>query len=75
MTRTARSWSPDSTLPCHWRATLISRRCERYRTDQVSDQVKAHISPAHFEAINPYGTLIFDIAGVLKRSRRPLRRL
>ncbi len=39
---------------------------------QVSDQVKAHISPAHFEAINPYGTLIFDIAGVLKRSRRPL---
>jgi len=33
------------------------------------------MSFAHFEAINPYGTLIFDIASVLKRSRRPLRRL
>ena len=35
----------------------------------------AHLSPAHFEAINPYGTLSFDVAGVLKRSRRPLRSL
>ena len=42
---------------------------------QVSDQVKAHMSPAHVEAINPYEAVIFDIAGVLKRSRRPLRRL
>lgn len=41
---------------------------------EVTDEAKAHMSPAHFEAINPYGTLIFDIAGVLKRSRRPLRR-
>lgn len=40
----------------------------------VSGQAKAHMSPAHFEAINPYGTLTFDIAGVLRRSRRPLRR-
>jgi hypothetical protein len=29
--------------------------------------------PAHFEAINPCGTLTFDVAGVLKRSRRSLR--
>jgi TnpA family transposase len=41
---------------------------------QVSDDAIAHPSPTHFEAINPYSTLIFDIAGVLKRSRRPLRR-
>jgi hypothetical protein len=41
---------------------------------QVSGDAIAHLSPAHFEAINPYGTLIFDIAGDLKRSRRLLRR-
>ena len=39
----------------------------------VSDQAKAHLSFSHFEAINPYGTMVFDIAGVLNRSRRPLR--
>jgi len=42
---------------------------------QISEEAKAHMSVAHFEAINPYGTLISDIASVLKRSRRPLRRL
>ena len=41
---------------------------------EVSDEAKAHLSFAHFETINPYGTMVFDIAGVLKRSRRPLRR-
>lgn len=41
---------------------------------EVSDEAKAHLSFAHFEAINPYGTLVFDIASVLNRSRRPLRR-
>jgi TnpA family transposase len=39
----------------------------------VSDAAIAHMSPARFETINLYGTLVFDIAGVLKRSRRPLR--
>jgi TnpA family transposase len=39
----------------------------------VSDEAIAHLSPAHFEAINPYGTLTFDVASVLKRSRRSLR--
>ena len=41
---------------------------------EVSDEAKAHLSFSHFEAINPYGTMIFDIATVLERSRRPLRR-
>jgi hypothetical protein len=40
---------------------------------QVSDDAIAHLGPAHFEAINPYGTLTFDVVGVLKRSRRSLR--
>jgi TnpA family transposase len=41
---------------------------------EVSDETKAHLSFAHFETINPYGTMVFDIAGVLNRSRRPLHR-
>ncbi len=41
---------------------------------EVTDEAKAHLSFSHFEAINPYGTLVFDIASVLNRSRRPLRR-
>ncbi len=48
---------------------------QRSAGHHVSDEAVAHLSPAHFETINPYGTLTFDIAGVLKRSRRPLRRL
>ena len=39
----------------------------------VSDEAIAGLSPARFEAINPYGTMTFDIAAVLKRTRRPLR--
>ncbi|MGH9149413.1 MAG: Tn3 family transposase [Acidimicrobiales bacterium] len=41
---------------------------------EVTDEAKAHLSFAHFETTNPYGTMVFDIAGVLNRSRRPLRR-
>jgi len=43
------------------------------RTDghPVSDDAIAHLSPGQFETINPYGTLTFDIPGVLKRLRRP----
>jgi hypothetical protein len=48
---------------------------QRAEGHPVSDEAIAHLSPAHFEAINPYGTLNFDIAGVLKRARRPLRLL
>ncbi len=41
---------------------------------EVSDEVVAHISPAHFEALNPYGTHNIDVAGILGRGgRRPLR--
>ena len=47
---------------------------QRAEGHPVSDEAIAHLSPAHFEAINPYGTLNFDIAAVLKRTRRPLRR-
>jgi TnpA family transposase len=47
---------------------------QRAEGHPVSDEAIAHLSPAHFEAINPYGTLTFDIAGVLGRARRSLRR-
>lgn len=48
---------------------------DRAEGHQVSDEAIAHLSPAHFEAINPYGTLAFDVAAVLNRARRPLRRV
>ncbi|HEX8157114.1 MAG TPA: Tn3 family transposase [Solirubrobacteraceae bacterium] len=41
----------------------------------VSDEVISHLSPGQYEPINPYGTLNFDVANVVKRPRRPLRRL
>jgi Tn3 transposase DDE domain len=76
----------DQTTQAH-RHTLVVNACilstTGYRQDaidaqrndgyQVSDDAIGHLSPAHFEAINPYGTLTFDVAGVLKRSRRSLR--
>jgi TnpA family transposase len=40
----------------------------------VSDEVIAHVSPGHFEALNPYGTHNIDVPAVLGRGhRRPLR--
>ncbi|MDQ6784547.1 MAG: Tn3 family transposase [Actinomycetota bacterium] len=50
---------------------------EAQRADghDVTDEVIAHISPGHFEALNPYGTHNIDVAAVLGRNhRRPLRR-
>jgi hypothetical protein len=44
---------------------------ERADGRRVSDEAIAHLSPGQFETINPYGTLTFDIPGVLKRPRRP----
>jgi hypothetical protein len=40
----------------------------------VSDEAISHLSPGHYEPINPYGTLNFDVADVTKRPRRSLRR-
>lgn len=48
---------------------------DAHRADghEVSDEVIAQISPAHFEALNPYGTHNIDVAGILGRGqRRPL---
>ena len=39
----------------------------------VSDDAISHLSPGHYEPINPYGTLNFDVANVVERPRRPLR--
>jgi len=44
---------------------------ERADGRRVSDEAIAHLSPGQFETINPYGTLTFDIPGVLARPRRP----
>lgn len=42
----------------------------------VSDATIAHLSPARFEQINPYGAYSIDVAAILERAhRRPLRNL
>jgi len=41
----------------------------------MSEKRLSPTSVQRFEAINPYGTLSFDVAAVLKRARRPLRHL
>lgn len=43
---------------------------ERADGRRVSDEAIAHLSPGQYETINPYGTLTFDIPGVLARPRR-----
>jgi hypothetical protein len=41
----------------------------------VTDEVIAHLSPARFESINPYGAYTIDVAAILNRpSPRPLKR-
>ncbi len=51
-----------------------SVEAHRAESHDVSDEVIAHISPGHFEALNPYGTHSIDVAAVLGRGRRrPLR--
>lgn len=56
----------------------IQDAIDAHRADghEVADEVIAQISPAHFEALNPYGTHNIDVAGILGRGgRRPLRAL
>ena len=74
----------DQTLQAHCN-TLVVNACilstTGYLEDAItcrggaSDTAIALLSPAHFEAINPYGDMRFDVAAILARtSRRPLRR-
>ena len=73
----------DQTIQAHCN-TLVVNACILSTTgylhdaiqarDGASDHAIAHLSPAHFEAINPYGDLRFDVAAILARTgRRPLR--
>lgn len=77
----------DQTTQAHC-LTLVTNACvlsttgylqdaiDAHRADgyEISDETIAHLSPARFEAINPYGAYTIDVAGILnRRSRRPLR--
>jgi hypothetical protein len=44
---------------------------ERADGRRVSDEAIGHLRPGQFETINPYGTLTFDILGVLARPSGP----
>jgi TnpA family transposase len=78
----------DQTMQAHC-LTLVTNACvlstthylqeaiDAHRADgyEVTDEVVAHLSPARFEAINPYGAYTIDVAAILNRtSPRPLRR-
>jgi TnpA family transposase len=77
----------DQTMQAHC-LTLVTNACVLSTTwylqdaidahtaegHEVTQEVIAHLSPGHFESINPYGTHNIDVAGVLNRGhRRPLR--
>jgi len=75
----------DQTMQAHC-LTLIANACilsnttylqdaiddERAEGRNVHDDTIAHVSPARFEKINPYGQYRFDITEVIKRQRHPL---
>ena len=46
---------------------------ERAEGRAIHDVTIAHLSPARFEQINPYGQYRFDITEVRQRQRHPLR--
>jgi TnpA family transposase len=48
---------------------------ERADGHTIHDDTIAHLSPARFEQINPYGQYRFDITEVRERQRHPLRNL
>ena len=58
-----------------WNTVYMSRALEQLRADgrTFSDEDMAHLSPARFEHINPYGRYHFDPA--LAQPRWPLRPL
>ena len=54
-----------------WLASADRRACRARRRAPRQRRGDRHLSPGQFETINPYGTLTFDIPGVLGRPRRP----
>ena len=79
----------DQTMQAHCH-TLLTNACILWTTLYLQDAVDAHradgidvpadliahISPACFEHISPWGTYNFDVAGIRRRTRRrPLRPL
>jgi hypothetical protein len=46
----------------------------RLAGDEVTDEAIAHLSPARYEHINPYGKFSFDLAQASRTGLRPLRK-
>lgn len=51
-------------------AAIEQPRAEGY---SVRDEDIAHLSPARFEHLNPYGQYLFDLTPLLHKGLRPLR--
>lgn len=59
-----------------WNTVYLEAAIERLRSEGVviDDEILAHLSPALWEHINPYGRMHFDVDAVLGRKElRPLR--
>jgi Tn3 transposase DDE domain len=77
----------DQTLQAHCH-TLVINACilsttwylhdavdaDRAAGHEIGDATIAHLTPARFEAINPYELLTFEVAKILNRTNRRLLR-
>ena len=68
--------SAPRAIPGSIRPTVDQLDADRAAGHEIGDATIAHLTPARFEAINPYGLLTFEVAKILNRTnRRPLRTL
>jgi hypothetical protein len=67
----SRRWRDILSITGYLQDAIDASRAEGY---PVSDEAIAHLSPARFETINPYGAYTIDVASILNRGHpRPLR--
>ena len=59
-----------------WNTVYLEAAIDRLRSEgvEIDDETLAHLSPAHWEHISPYGRFHFDVeAGLGRKELRPLR--
>ena len=58
-----------------WNTIYMAAAIEQLRAEgyPVRDEDIAHLSPARFEHLNPYGKYLFDLTHLPHKGLRPLR--
>ncbi len=70
------SWKTAAGRAVLWTTTYLGDALDALRADRypITDEAAAHLTPAHHDHINFYGTYSFDVETELHREgRRPLR--